>query len=111
MQGFSVAVDDFGVGYSSLNLIREMPWKMLKIDKSFLPDGSEEEEEEVQKKVMLKHIIGMAQNLGLECIAEGVETVEQVTILKENNCYLAQGYLFDRPLPVEDFEKRLDVLV
>ena len=111
MQGFSVAVDDFGVGYSSLNLIREMPWKMLKIDKSFLPDGSEDEEEDVQKKVMLKHIIGMAQNLGLECIAEGVETVEQVTILKENNCYLAQGYLFDRPLPVEDFEKRLDGLV
>ena len=73
--------------------------------------GIEDEEEDVQKKVMLKHIIGMAQNLGLECIAEGVETVEQVTILKENNCYLAQGYLFDRPLPVEDFEKRRDGLV
>ena len=49
----------------------------------------------------------MAQNLGLECIAEGVETAEQVTILKENNCYNAQGYLFDKPLPVEDFEGRL----
>lgn len=106
-QGFSVAVDDFGVGYSSLNLIREMPWKVLKIDKSFLPDGNEDEDENTQKKVMLKHIIGMAQNLGLECIAEGVETVEQVTILKENNCYNAQGYLFDRPLPVEEFEERL----
>lgn len=107
MQGFSVAVDDFGVGYSSLNLIREMPWKVLKIDKSFLPDGTEEVDEDTQKKVMLKHIIGMAQNLGLECIAEGVETAEQVTILKENNCYNAQGYLFDKPLPVEDFEGRL----
>ena len=105
--GFSVAVDDFGVGYSSLNLIREMPWKVLKIDKSFLPDGTEEADEDIQKKVMLKHIIGMAQNLGLECIAEGVETAEQVTILKENNCYHAQGYLFDRPLPVEEFEDRL----
>ncbi len=111
MQGFSVAVDDFGVGYSSLNLIREMPWKMLKIDKSFLPDGNDDDDEDVQKKVMLKHIIGMAQNLGLECIAEGVETVEQVTILKENNCYLAQGYLFDRPLPVAEFETRLDSLL
>ncbi len=108
--GFSVAVDDFGVGYSSLNLIREMPWKVLKIDKSFLPDGSEEEDEDNQKKVMLKHIIGMAQNLGLECIAEGVETTEQVTILKENNCYHAQGYLFDKPLPVEEFEERLTKL-
>lgn len=106
-QGFSVAVDDFGVGYSSLNLIREMPWKVLKIDKSFLPDGSEDVDEDTQKKVMLKHIIGMAQNLGLECIAEGVETAEQVTILKENNCYHAQGYLFDKPLPVEEFEDRL----
>lgn len=104
---FSVAVDDFGVGYSSLNLIREMPWKVLKIDKSFLPDGSEDADEDMQKKVMLKHIIGMAQNLGLECIAEGVETTEQVTILKENNCYHAQGYLFDKPLTVEDFEERL----
>ncbi|MBR2407401.1 MAG: GGDEF domain-containing protein [Lachnospiraceae bacterium] len=107
MQGFSVAVDDFGVGYSSLNLIREMPWKVLKIDKSFLPEGNEDDADEEQKKVMLKHIIGMAQNLGLECIAEGVETVEQVTLLKENNCYLAQGYLFDKPLPVEQFEERL----
>lgn len=107
MQGFSVAVDDFGVGYSSLNLIREMPWKVLKIDKSFLPEGNEDVEEDAQKKVMLKHIIGMAQNLGLECIAEGVETTEQVTILKENSCYNAQGYLFDKPLPVEEFEKRL----
>lgn len=107
MQGFSVAVDDFGVGYSSLNLIREMPWKMLKIDKCFLPEGDEDEDENTQKRVMLKYIIGMAQNLGLECIAEGVETTEQVTILKENNCYNAQGYLFDKPLPVEEFEDRL----
>lgn len=107
-QGFSVAVDDFGVGYSSLNLIREMPWKVLKIDKSFLPVGNEDLEEDEQKRVMLKHIIGMAQNLGLECIAEGVETAEQVTLLKENNCYHAQGYLFDKPLPVKDFEVRLE---
>ena len=107
-QGFSVAVDDFGVGYSSLNLIREMPWKVLKIDKSFLPEGDEDTEDNIQKTVMLKHIIGMAQNLGLECIAEGVETVEQVTILKENNCYNAQGYLFDKPLPVTEFEERLE---
>ena len=54
-QGFSVAVDDFGVGYSSLNLIREMPWKVLKIDKSFLPEGDEDTEDNSQKKVMLKH--------------------------------------------------------
>jgi len=110
-QGISVAVDDFGVGYSSLNLIREMPWKVLKIDRTFLPTGNEEDDEEMQKRIMLKHIIAMAQNLGLECIAEGVETVEQVTLLKENNCYLVQGYLFDRPLPMEEFEVRLEGLL
>lgn len=106
-QGFSVAVDDFGIGYSSLNLIREIPWNVLKIDKSFLPEGKEDDEEDMQKRVMLKHVIGMAQNLGLDCIAEGVETVEQIALLKENNCYFAQGYFFDRPLPKEEFEERL----
>lgn len=106
-QGFSVAVDDFGIGYSSLNLIREIPWNVLKIDKSFLPEGKEDDEEDMQKRVMLKHVIGMAQNLGLDCIAEGVETVEQIALLKENNCYFAQGFFFDRPLPKEEFEERL----
>lgn len=110
-QGVSVAVDDFGVGYSSLTLLREMPWKVLKIDRSFLPTGDEEDEENAQKKVLLKYIIGMAQSLGLECIAEGVETVEQVSLLKDNSCYLAQGYLFDRPIPVGEFEERLKKLV
>lgn len=109
-QGISVAVDDFGVGYSSLNLIREMSWKVLKIDRTFL-QTEDEEDEELQKGMMLKHIVAMAQNLGLECIAEGVETVEQVTMLKENNCYMAQGYLFDPPLPVEKYEERLEGLL
>lgn len=103
-------MDDFGVGYSSLNLIREMSWKVLKIDRTFL-QTEDEEDEELQKGMMLKHIVAMAQNLGLECIAEGVETVEQVTMLKENNCYMAQGYLFDPPLPVEKYEERLEGLL
>lgn len=104
-QGISTSVDDFGVGYSSLNLIRELPWNVLKIDKSFLP---EREDGKSQKYVMLKYLIAMAQDMGLECIAEGVETVEQIKMLKENNCYLAQGFYFDKPLPVEVFEKLLD---
>lgn len=104
LQGISTAVDDFGVGYSSLNLIRELPWDVLKIDKSFLPTTDDDSD---QKNVMFKYLIAMAQNLGLECIVEGVETVEQVRILKENNCYMAQGFYFDKPLPVEDFEGRL----
>lgn len=105
--GISTAIDDFGIGYSSLNLLRELPWDILKIDKSFLDSGSE-----IGKNnyVMLKHIISMAQELGLECIVEGVESPEQVNLLKENNCYLVQGFLFDKPLPKDVYETRLNQL-
>ncbi len=107
-QEISTSVDDFGMGYSSLNLIREMPWNVLKIDKSFLP--TREENRDQSKVKMLRHIISMSQDLGLECIVEGVETAEQVKLLKECKCYLAQGFYFDRPLPVSEFEQRLDCL-
>lgn len=103
--GISTSIDDFGIGYSSLNLIKELPWNVLKIDKSFLPDESDTN---TQKYVMLKHIIALAQDIGLECIVEGVESAEHVRLLKENNCFLAQGFYFDQPMPVERFEKRLD---
>lgn len=105
-QGISTSVDDFGMGYSSLNLIREMPWNVLKIDKSFLP--TQDEYQDRSKLNMLRHIITMSEDLGLECIVEGVETAEQVKLLKDCKCYMAQGYFFDRPLPVKDFESRLD---
>lgn len=105
--GISTSIDDFGMGYSSLNLIKELPWNVLKIDKSFLPD---ENDSDSQKYVMLKHIIALAQDIGLECISEGVESAEQVRLLKENNCFFAQGFYFDKPMPVEEFEKRLDEL-
>lgn len=101
--GISTSVDDFGTGYSSINLIRELPWSVLKIDKSFLP-GKEEDD---QKLIMIKHLIALAQDMNIECIVEGVETVEQVKLLKESNCYLAQGYYFDKPLPVQEFEEKL----
>lgn len=105
-QGISTSVDDFGMGYSSLNLIRELPWNVLKIDKSFLPTSAENQDP--SKVKMLRHIITMSQDLGLECIVEGVETAEQVKLLKECQCYLAQGFYFDKPLPVKEFERRLD---
>ena len=106
-QDISTSVDDFGVGYSSLNLIREIPWNVLKIDKSFLPT-QEEEDNDPSKVKMLRHIITMSQDLGLECIVEGVETAEQVKLLKDCKCYLAQGFYFDRPLPVKEFEQKLE---
>lgn len=103
-EGISTSVDDFGIGYSSLSLISKLPWNVIKIDKSFLLD---KEGENSVGHIMLKHIIAMAQQLGLEIVAEGVETAEHVKILKENSCYLAQGFYFDKPLPKMEFESRL----
>ena len=103
--GISTSVDDFGIGYSSLNLIKEIPWNVLKLDKSLLPDY--EKDDPVQKSIMFRHIVAMGREMGLECLAEGVETREQVRLLEENNCDLAQGFYFDRPLPIKDFETRL----
>jgi EAL domain-containing protein (putative c-di-GMP-specific phosphodiesterase class I) len=100
------SVDDFGMGYSSLNLLRVIPWNVLKVDRSFLP--LDDEDADSIRSIMFKHVVTMAKELGLECIVEGVETPAQLCTLRENNCDLAQGYLFDKPLPVDEFVTRLD---
>jgi len=104
--GFYTAVDDFGVGLSSLNLLKDIPWNVIKIDKSFLPEG--ETDESSVPYIMFRNVVTLIRQLGLDCIAEGVETMQQVSILRENHCDLAQGFYFDRPLPVQEFEKRMD---
>ncbi|MCF0241869.1 MAG: EAL domain-containing protein [Treponema sp.] len=103
-EGISTAMDDFGTGYSSLSLIKELPWDMLKIDKSLL-EGAQKTGSNDQR--MFKSIINMANDLGLECIVEGVETDADVRLLKESNCWLAQGYFFSKPVPKEEFDKKL----
>lgn len=103
--GLSTAVDDFGTGYSSLNLLKEIPWNVVKLDKSLLPDNNTENY--TQKAIMFKYISAMTQEIGLECISEGVETIEQVNLLGDNGCNLAQGFFFDKPMPAEDFETRI----
>lgn len=102
--GIESSVDDFGMGYSSLSLIRDVPFKVLKIDKSFLGD---KDMDSARQRSMMKHVIHMANDLGMECIAEGVESMEHVQVLKENKCYMAQGFLFNRPIPKGEFEKML----
>lgn len=104
--GICTSVDDFGMGQSSLNLIREIPWSVLKLDRSLLP--ADEENPHSTRSVMFKYLVAMAKELGLECIAEGVETENQVQMLRNNSCSLAQGYYFGKPLPNEEFEKKLD---
>ncbi|MDD6038215.1 MAG: bifunctional diguanylate cyclase/phosphodiesterase [bacterium] len=103
-KGIESSVDDFGMGYSSLSLIRDVPFKVLKIDKSFLGDKNMDS---VRQRSMMKHVIHMANDLGMECIAEGVESMEHVQVLKENKCYMAQGFLFNRPIPKGEFETML----
>ena len=105
-QGIWTAVDDFGVGYSSLNLISEIPWNVLKVDKSFVPKNNEDQDDISNK--MFKHVIMLAQDIGLECVIEGVESMDQLDVLRQNGCNIAQGYFFDRPLPLTDYEERLD---
>ena len=105
-QGISMAVDDFGIGYSSLNLIREIPWDVLKIDKCFVPQ--DDDQSSSITNVMFRHVAALAVDLGMECVVEGIETKKQLEMMEHNFCNIAQGFYFDRPLPVEEFESRLD---
>lgn len=102
--GFSMAIDDFGTGYSSMSIIRNLPWNVIKIDKSLLHEHTNPVQD---RHLMFKAITHMVQTLGLEAIVEGVETLDDINLLKENDCYLAQGFYFDRPLPADVFEQRL----
>ncbi|MBR5088354.1 MAG: EAL domain-containing protein [Ruminiclostridium sp.] len=102
--GIHTTVDDFGIGYSSLNLIREIPWDVVKLDRCFMPLDNNNDTTEL----MFRHIISMAQDMGLECVAEGVETKEHIELMKKNNCHIAQGFFFDKPIPKHEFEKKLE---
>lgn len=98
-----LSMDDFGTGYSSLAYLKQLPLDQLKIDQSFVRDIVSDPND----AVMVQTIINMAQNFKLDIIAEGVETPEQLAFLKRHGCYAYQGYLFGKPVPIEDFEKSL----
>ena len=105
--GIHTSIDDFGVGYSSLNIIRELPWNVMKIDRSLLPFAVTDKKD--LSTLLYKHITAMARDMGLECLTEGVETAEQVQVLRDNACSYAQGYYYDRPLPAPEFEQRMRI--
>ena len=105
-EGIHTSVDDFGNGFSSLNLIRAIPWDVIKIDRSLLPEVTDRDEELTSR--MYRHIVAMANDIGLECVTEGVETKKQVNLLKENNCRIAQGFFFDRPMAEDQFAPLLE---
>ena len=103
--GLEISVDDFGTGYSSLSYLKRFPIDKLKIDQSFIHDIPNDEED----MAITKTIIGLAHNLKLDVIAEGVETIEHQKFLIENGCFLGQGYLFSKPLDTEAITVQLRI--
>ena len=104
-KGFAISMDDFGTGYSSLSLLTEMPIDTLKIDKSFVDKLGTKEEN--QKDVfVIRHIITLARELQFTSLAEGAEEKRQVERLRELGCEVIQGYYYDRPMPIEQFEAK-----
>jgi EAL domain-containing protein (putative c-di-GMP-specific phosphodiesterase class I) len=101
--GVRLSLDDFGTGYSSLSYLKKLPFDQLKIDQSFVRDI----ESNLNDAVMVKTIIEMGKNFRLNVIAEGVETEAQFEFLKQNGCMAYQGYLFSKPVPIEQFETLL----
>jgi diguanylate cyclase (GGDEF)-like protein/PAS domain S-box-containing protein len=102
--GFKVAIDDFGVGFSMLGRLQELPIDRLKIDRSFITKVAFGEEEEAP---IISGIIAMAHSLRLKVVAEGIETTEQLAFLRRNGCDQGQGYRLGRPMPVADIESML----
>ncbi len=99
--GFTVLMDDFGSGYSSLNMLKDIPVDALKIDLNFLSGA----DTLGRGKNILSSVVGMSRSINLPTIAEGVETKEQADFLRSIECHRAQGYFFYKPMPIEDFEK------
>ncbi len=102
-EGFKIEMDDFGSGYSSLNMLASMPIDMLKLDMNFVKNYSEEN----NSRGIMSFVIGLAKWMNLYVVAEGVETKEQLDLLRGMDCNLAQGYYFSKPLPAAEFEKVL----
>ncbi|MBU8880366.1 EAL domain-containing protein [Bacillus sp. FJAT-29790] len=101
--GIKIALDDFGKGYSSLSSLAQFPFDVIKIDKSFIQNMVHSN----QDQFIAKSIIYLAKGLKIMVVAEGVETVQQLKMLKNEECHQLQGYLFSRPIPVKEFEKLL----
>lgn len=102
--GTKVSMDDFGSGYSSLNLLSKLPIDIIKLDKVFLKEGDLQESD----KIIISCVIDMAKKLQIMSLCEGVETIEQSNYLREVGCQAQQGFYFSRPIPQEVFEKFID---
>ncbi len=100
--GFRIEIDDFGSGYSSLNMLKDISADVLKIDMAFLRAT----ENEIKGQDILETIISLGGKLGMEVITEGVETEKQLVMLSGMGCHIFQGYYFSKPVPVDEFEEK-----
>lgn len=103
--GIEVALDDFGTGYSSLQYLSLFNIDIVKIDRAFIKDALVNKANDI----LTRHVIEISNELGIKTVAEGIETREQLEYLRKLGCYLGQGYLFSRPVPVDEFEKMLSM--
>ena len=102
--GFRIEMDDFGSGYSSLNMLSSIPIDVIKLDINFIRNMFDSE----KNMQMLKLMMQIKDSLGVPVVAEGVETKEQLDLLKEMGCDIVQGYYFSKPVPAEEFEKFIE---
>lgn len=100
--GFACSLDDFGSGYSSLNILKNINVDVIKLDRAFFEKALDK-----KGKIIITSIIALAHELHMKTVAEGIETFDQVAYLKEMKCDLIQGYVFSRPIPIPEFEKML----
>ncbi len=101
--GFTISIDDFGAGVSSLNRLGMLDVDVIKMDKAFLDNNKEG----THGDIVIENTINLAKNLGMKVVAEGVETVEQATWLCGLGCNMAQGYFFERPMPADEFRDKM----
>ena len=101
---FIINMDDFGTGYSSLTLLRDLPIDVIKLDHDFLTRSAASDK---NATAILKSIIDMAHALDIRIVSEGIETAEQLEMLKSINCEIGQGFLFAKPMPIEDYDKMI----
>jgi EAL domain-containing protein (putative c-di-GMP-specific phosphodiesterase class I) len=101
--GISVAVDDFGTGYSSLRYLRRFDANIVKIDREFVQASSSEP----RTDALVRSVVSMANALDLVCVAEGIETLDQLALVRSHGCRFGQGFLLDRPMPADSIEQLL----
>jgi EAL domain-containing protein (putative c-di-GMP-specific phosphodiesterase class I) len=102
--GYLISMDDFCTGYSSIAMLRNLPMDIMKIDRSMLLAA----EEDPRAEKILRYVINMGDALGMQVLCEGIETLSQEQLLLDNGCFYGQGYLFGKPMQLDDFLAKLD---